>query len=328
MTQGLSTTHGAPRADALSPDTLAPLPRIEGVLEGFVANLPPPDALRDAVAYALLGGGKRFRPLLAWHCAVAAGRAAGAEDPHALGEASLHAGAAVELVHAFSLVHDDLPAMDDDDLRRGKPTLHIHAGEAMAILAGDAMLAFAFGLLGEGRTERVREAGPGLTCALGRELLAGTAAMIGGQVWDTLGGLPADLDARARLELIHRHKTGALIRAAARMGAICGAVEAGHPCEEGSPILAAIGEYADAIGLIFQITDDLLDVEQSSEAAGKRTGKDAEAGKLTYPVVLGVEGSRAAVAEQTDRALGALQASGLESQALAEICRFLSFRTR
>jgi geranylgeranyl diphosphate synthase type II len=250
------------------------------------------------------------------------------------GAASLPAGAAVELVHAFSLVHDDLPAMDDDDLRRGRPTLHIHAGEAMAILAGDAMLSLAAMAL-----SIPPEGGAPVSDALHRGLLAelnrGTMGMISGQVLDTLGGFDDGVPEADRVERIHREKTGALITAACRMGALVGLERAGlDPRADGADRLDAVTRYADAIGLMFQVVDDLMDVEQSSEHTGKRTGKDAEAGKLTYPGVHGVERSRAFVSELLDRASGALAAlPGVGSgraggDVLQELASYLAQRTK
>lgn len=283
-----------------------PRGRIEQSLESFVAGLSLPANLREAIAYSLLGGGKRLRPLLAWESAVAVG---------GKGESSLAAGNAVELVHAFSLVHDDLPAMDDDDLRRGKPTLHIHAGEAMAILAGDAMLSLAFhALVAEGA------ASPVLSARLCRELAMGTEGMIAGQVYDTLGGLPHAAAPRERLELIHRNKTGALIRAACRMGAISAGAA------EGSGELAAITAYADAVGLMFQVVDDLLDVTQTHEKLGKRSNKDQQAGKQTYPGVLGIEETRRIVAELEAHALDALHPLGPAAGGLAALARAMAHR--
>ncbi|MEL6797880.1 MAG: polyprenyl synthetase family protein, partial [Planctomycetota bacterium] len=222
-------------------------------------------SLRDAMRYATLGGGKRLRPLLVWHvCATAGG------DPLV----ALPAAAAVELVHAFSLVHDDLPAMDDDDLRRGRPTLHIHAGEAMAILAGDALFSLAYDALARGYDD------PSLSRALIVELAGGSAGMITGQVFDSLPEADPQPQGIEALERIHRNKTGTLIRAACKMGALCAGNEAA---------VEAADRFGAAVGLMFQAVDDLIDVEQPAERTGKRTGKDAEAGKLTYPGLLGVE---------------------------------------
>jgi geranylgeranyl diphosphate synthase type II len=287
------------------PDCFSPLPTIEDALTRWVDALPAPPALRDAVRYALIGGGKRLRPLLAWHSAVAAG---------GTGPESLPACIAVELVHAFSLVHDDLPALDNDDLRRGRPTLHRHAGEALAILAGDAMLTGAFGVL-------VDAVPTPLGQRLAAELAEGAAGMIAGQVYDTLGGLPEGLDAFQRVATVHRNKTGALIRASCRMGAIL--APAG-----GGPALDAVSAYGEAVGLMFQIVDDLIDVEQPPEHAGKRTGKDSQAGKLTYPGVLGVERSRAEVTRLARAAEDALAPLGSPARGLMELCVVLTRRTR
>lgn len=261
--------------------------------------------LRDAMEYAALGGGKRLRPMLVWLACEAAG-----------GEPArcLPAAAAVELVHAFSLVHDDLPAMDDDDLRRGRPTLHIHTNEAMAILAGDALLNLAFAAVLEVELDdRVR-------VALVRELTQGCAGMISGQVYDTMPKLDPEPDERRRLERIHRNKTGTLIRCSARMGAIC----AGADAEK----LGSLTRYADAVGQMFQAVDDLLDVEQSAERTGKRTGKDAGAGKLTYPGLLGVEGTRADVSRLLGEAERALDAFGERGRTLREMARAMAGRDR
>lgn len=280
--------------------------RIDTALGDFVGSSELPDNLRDAVRYALLGGGKRLRPLLAWRCAEAAG---------GKGEASIPAGIAVELIHAFSLVHDDLPALDDDDLRRGRPTLHRHAGEAMAILGGDAMLTMAYDALwlAEGLDD-------GLRVGLVRELGQGTRAMIAGQVYDTLGGMPVGLDDREKLELIHRNKTGALIRASCRMGAMLGGADDSE--------LGAITRFAEDLGLIFQIVDDLLDVTASPEAVGKATGKDAEAGKLTYPRVLGIDATRREIERVQADAEVALKPLGPGAEPLLALSRAMARRDR
>ena len=282
---------------------LSCVPAIDEYLDALVASTAVPPNLREAIRYALLGGGKRLRPVLAWHCCVAAG------GP---GEQSLPAGAAVELIHAFSLVHDDLPAMDDDDLRRGRPTLHIHAGEAMAILAGDAMMAMAFDALAQ------RAPTPALGASLSHELSAATMGMIAGQVYDTLGGFDPRLPDRDRVDLVHRNKTGALIRAACRMGAMCGGVTAGG--------LAAVTSYSEAVGLMFQVVDDLLDSEGTPEQTGKRTRKDADAGKLTFPGLLGVAASRREVdrlALEAEKSAGVL---GPAATPLVDLARMMASR--
>jgi geranylgeranyl diphosphate synthase, type II len=296
------------------------VPAIEDYLDRYCSSLELPESLVEAIRYALLGGGKRLRPVLAWACCEALGGS---------GEASLPAAAAVELIHAFSLVHDDLPAMDDDDLRRGRPTLHIHAGEAMAILAGDAMMALAFELLVE------RTPDSSLAAALVRELSVATTGMIAGQVYDSLGGLPPGLSERERLELIHRSKTGALIRAACRMGALAGSriadrgsrIAGSIPNPQSQiPNLDAVTAYAERIGLAFQITDDLLDLHATPEQAGKRTRKDAAAGKITYPALLGADMSRREVARLTQEAIAAVS-SLPHPESLIQLAQYMSART-
>lgn len=206
--------------------------------------------------------------------------------------------------------------MDDDDLRRGKPTLHIHAGEAMAILAGDAMLALAFGQI----VQRVTD--PALAQALVAELAHATTAMIAGQVYDTLGGLPPHLSPADQLPLIHRNKTGALIRASCRMGAMIGLSTPTPP----PPSLHAITAYAEALGLMFQVTDDLLDALATTEQTGKRTRKDAASGKLTYPGVLGLDTSRRVVADLLAAALTALASLGEPAQPLRDLATHVAHR--
>lgn len=282
-----------------------PIAAIESYLDRLATGLRLPANLVEAIRYALLGGGKRLRPLLAWRCCEAAG---------GLGDLSLAAGAAVELIHAFSLVHDDLPAMDDDDLRRGKPTLHIHAGEAMAILAGDAMMTLAF----EHLVTKVPDAP--LADGLVRELSQATTGMIAGQVYDSLGGFPAGLSDHDKLLLVHRNKTGALIRAACRMGAM----SAG---KAGQTHLDAITRYAEAVGLMFQVVDDLLDIEATPEQTGKRTRKDAQAGKLTFPGLLGVKESRAEVQRLGQDAADAVNILGPAAKPLIELSERLARRT-
>lgn len=292
-------------------DQDAIIQRIDQTLVMYLDGVDLPEHLRDAARYAVVGGGKRLRPVLAWRCAEAVG---------GRGEDSLAAGVAVELIHAFSLVHDDLPALDNDDLRRGRPTLHRHAGEAMAVLAGDVLLTLAFDAADRLSPSR---ADADLRLALVREAVEGTRAMIAGQVFDTLGGLPPGLSDEARLQLVHRNKTGALIRAACRMGAMLGA---GSGLETAA--LAGITRFAEDLGLIFQIVDDLLDVEGDPGAVGKATGKDAVAGKLTYPGVLGIEGSRASIARLEADAEAALAPLGPDADPLRQLARRMSRRDR
>lgn len=258
-----------------------------------------PPALFDAVSYALLLGGKRMRPALCllWNEAL------GGDEPDALPAAG-----AVEAIHAFSLVHDDLPAMDDDDLRRGKPTLHVHAGEAMAILAGDALQTLAFSLVG---SNHISDA---VSRAWSQEISSGTLGMIAGQVHDTLGGHPPEMSDLDRLRLTHQGKTGALITAACR----CGAIAAGADPDT----LNRATTYGTAVGLIFQATDDLLDVLGDAQTVGKRTGKDADAGKRTYPGLLGIEGTQREVERLLEQAV-----ESSPSVALRELAVWLATRS-
>jgi geranylgeranyl diphosphate synthase type II len=264
-----------------------------------------PAALQEALRYSALGGGKRMRPVLT----LLSCEAVGAPRSRAAAAA-----AAVEIVHCFSLVHDDLPAMDDADLRRGRPSLHVQAGEAMAILAGDAMMALAFEWL----------AASGLPAEV-RGRLSGCLAdaivrLINGQVYDTLGGFPDGLSPRERLELVHRNKTAALIICACRLGGICGGASAMQ--------LAALDDYGAAIGLMFQVVDDLLDVTQTTEHVGKATGRDSGAGKLTFPGLHGTAHSRREVQRLRDEARRALDPLGEPAALLRELCDFMAVRTR
>lgn len=285
---------------------------LQGVIDEIDAHLVKalrsrrlPEILEEAICYAVLNGGKRLRPaLVLLSCEAARGRRGDALDP----------ALALELIHAFSLVHDDLPAMDDDDLRRGRPTLHVHAGEAMAILAGDAMMSLAFEFIGRGPQDA--EAG----ARLARELAAATTAMISGQVYDTLGSLPQELTDEQRLTLIHRSKTGALLRAACRIGGICGRAD--------ETVLQQLTDYGEAIGLMFQIVDDLIDVSQPAEHVGKATGKDQTAGKLTYPGVLGEQRSRAEVRRLREEAHRAVRPLGEPARPLGQLCDDLAIRTK
>jgi len=289
----------------------APARAVDAALSHRLEVRSLPKQLRDAIGYALLGPGKRLRPALVYHSASACGADPGIAMP---------AMEAIELIHCFSLVHDDLPAMDDDDLRRGRPTLHIHAGEAMAILAGDAMLSMAF--------EALVDAGTAAPLLL-RELAPAVTEMIGGQVLDTLGGDGGAMGTpMQRLEAIHRDKTGALIRAACRMGVICAARPGLYNPTRDETAMPAITAYADALGLMFQIVDDLLDVEQSTAQLGKTAGKDAAAGKLTYPSVMGVEASRAEVARQLEACLKAISPLGEHATPLAALARMMATRTK
>jgi geranylgeranyl diphosphate synthase type II len=275
-----------------------------------------PAPLAEAVHYSLLAPGKRLRPVLV----LMSAHAAGGTD-----EQALAAACAVEMIHTYSLIHDDLPAMDDDDLRRGLPTCHKKFGDALAILAGDALLTLAFQVVAEHYPPAV--AGP---CCLALARASGMSGMVGGQVEDlawehngTGGGQripgaerPHSLEA---LERIHLQKTGALFRACLQLG-----VWTAQGTRPGGPdplLLARLDDYARCFGLAFQITDDLLDVEQTASQTGKRTHKDAARGKLTYPSFLGVDASRRRAGElgcQVDELLAPLGAAGEPLRALMQ----------
>ena len=288
-----------------------PTAAVEAYLRDFINQRPLPTNLRDAILYSVFGPGKRLRPILV----VRACEAVGGKAEDALAPA-----AAIELIHCFSLVHDDLPAMDDDDLRRGRPTLHKHTNEAMAILAGDAMLGLAFELVATRlRTHRFH-ATHEIAGKVAAELAECNNDMIAGQVYDTLPDFDASVPPIKRLQTIHRNKTGALIRGSCRMGAICGGA--------GVADLASITTYAEAIGLMFQVIDDLLDVTQTTEHLGKAANKDADKGKLTYPGLIGIEASQAEVARLKAEALGALVTLGEKADPLRELCEYMSVRSK
>ncbi len=263
----------------------------------------PPAELHRAMRYAVLGGGKRLRPLLVY----ATGTTFGA-PPETLDAAA----AAVEIIHAYSLVHDDLPAMDDDSLRRGRATCHVVFGEAMAILAGDALQALAFDVLAHDPTRD----DPATHVEMLRVLAVacGSHGMAGGQAFD-LAAIGRTLSP-ADLERMHVHKTGALIRASVRLGALAAGVR-------DAPTLDALERYGHAIGLAFQIRDDLLDIEGGTEQLGKTAGKDAAADKPTYPSVFGVAGSRTELARLAADALHAIEPLGASAAPLAALARFV-----
>ena len=278
---------------------------IEADLKVRIGAVTGPTALRQALAYSVLGGGKRLRPVLTLLSCEAVG---GSRDQ------GRGAAAAIELIHAFSLVHDDLPSMDDDALRRGQPTLHMHAGEAMAILTGDVMMSLAFEWIADA------DLAADTITQLVRTLADATSCMIAGQVYDTLGGFPEGLSLSRQLELVHRNKTAALIRAACRLGALC--------CDAPLRAVQAMTGYGEAVGLMFQVIDDLLDVTGTAEHIGKATGKDLEAGKLTYPGVHGTEASRKEVIRLRDEALASLGPLGEAADHLRELCEYMAVRTK
>jgi geranylgeranyl diphosphate synthase type II len=263
-----------------------------------------PERLVESIQYSLLAGGKRLRPTLILECCNAC-----LKKPDARKLASaLASAAAMEFVHTFSLVHDDLPAMDDDDLRRGRPTNHKVYGEAMAILAGDAMVTMAFEIL-------ATDAEPSVVGTLVKELAvaSGPEGMIGGQVLD-IDGEDQNLTLE-QLQRVHRMKTGALLTASCRMGAIsAGASEAQ---------LNAVTEYGRHLGLAFQIIDDVLDVTSTPEQMGKATNKDAAKGKNTYPVLMGLDASKREAHEQLALALDALNELGSSADGLRKLAKFV-----
>ena len=274
-----------------------------------------PSAVHDAMAYSLFAPGKRLRPLLAVLACEATGGTL---------ELALPSACAVEMIHTYSLIHDDLPAMDDDDLRRGQPTCHKKFGEALAILAGDALLTGAFQVLAEGYPPRTAA----VSCL---ELVrgAGAVGMVGGQVLDLqaegkIEGRAFAACGVADLEDLHARKTGALFRSSLRLGVFAAQAERSEGADPKA--LAAADEFAEAFGLLFQVTDDLLDVESTADKAGKRVGKDAARGKLTYPGLLGVEESRRKAAELGQQAVAAAEQLG--SPLLADLARYVVNRDR
>lgn len=272
---------------------------IDENLTAIVGQIRHPQ-LRAAASYALLGGGKRVRPLIALRCCALVGA------PH---DAALPAGCAFELIHAFSLIHDDLPALDNDDLRRGRPTVHKEFGESIGVLCGDMLQTLAFA---------TAATSPHPTTVL-VELAHATSAMVEGQTWDTNGGFSEGMPSQEQLDLVHRNKTGALIRGAARAGALAGGAD--------ERSLERVDRWGTAIGLMFQIVDDLLDETQSADHIGKAAGKDREAGKLTYPSIHGLEGARRAVETLEREATAALSEFSEPAALLLEMTHELANRT-
>jgi geranylgeranyl diphosphate synthase type II len=263
----------------------------------------------EAMRYSLLGGGKRLRPILCLAAAEAVGGAAAQVLP---------AACALEMIHTYSLIHDDLPAMDNDDLRRGRPTCHKQFDEATAILAGDGLLTAAFLVLAEGARRQPAQA---VTYSEVIHLIAqaaGHEGMVGGQMADLLAeGQPSSLE---QVEAIHRLKTGALLTAAVRAGALLG----GGTSDQ----VAALSRYGEKFGLVFQITDDLLDVEGDSAEMGKPTGMDAVRQKATYPGVLGVDGAKTQAQHLVAGALADLAGFGEAAAPLRELVQYLLVRRK
>ena len=279
--------------------------RVEAVLEQTLPTAETaPQRLHAAMRHATLGGGKRIRPLLVY----AAGSLFGTDERWLDAPAT-----AVEMIHAYSLVHDDLPAMDDDALRRGKPTVHVAFDEATAILAGDALQTQAFSLLAEAPVSAE------LRVAWLRSLASasGVSGMCGGQALDV--DATGQLQSLAQLERMHALKTGALIRASVRMGALAGTVDEGT--------LQVLDGFAQALGLAFQVRDDILDVESSSEALGKTAGKDAAQAKSTYPALLGMEGAKAKLKELDGVMQDTLSPFGQRATALWALGKLAIHRT-
>jgi geranylgeranyl diphosphate synthase type II len=266
-----------------------------------------PPELMDAMRYSVFAGGKRLRPILMMAAAESVG------GDHAI---TLPAACALEYIHTYSMIHDDLPAMDDDDYRRGKPTSHKAFGEAIAILAGDALLTYAFEVLS--MPPLVDQVVPELLLQVQRRLAqaAGSFGMIGGQVVDILSeGQEVDLPV---LEYIHRHKTGALIEAAVTIGGLLGG---------GSPEqVLALEQYGQNVGWAFQVTDDILDVVGDASVLGKDVGRDEQQDKVTYPALLGVDASRQRAVELMRRGVEALDDFGPPANCLRQIAEYVVVR--
>ena len=277
--------------------------RVEQALE---KQLPPtsiePTRLHEAMRYATFNGGKRVRPILVYASGLACQSA-----PERLDMAAC----AVELIHSYSLVHDDLPAMDNDDLRRGKPTCHRAYDEATAILVGDALQSLAFRLLAETQAELAADTRLQMVSLLATA--SGSRGMAGGQAMD-IDAVDRDLSL-PELEIMHIHKTGALIRASVQLGALAAGA--------GEQQLRLLGHYATAVGLAFQVQDDILDITGDTDTLGKTQGKDAAANKPTYPGLLGLDGARQKAQELLDEALDALVDFGAEADQLRHLARYV-----
>jgi geranylgeranyl diphosphate synthase, type II len=277
---------------------------VDSFFQSYFNKQTRPSVLRDAMVYSLFAGGKRIRPILALASYEACGGTASAIVPYA---------STLELIHTYSLIHDDLPAMDNDDLRRGKPTNHKVYGEAVAILAGDALLTEAFSILSDPTlSSSVSETN--LLRALREIALAsGLNGMVAGQVQDILSEkFEPDLDT---LEFIHGHKTAALIRASVVMGPIL--------CGCGNDLLKSLSEYGSNIGLAFQIIDDILDINGETEELGKPVGSDLKANKMTYPSLYGIEKSRVIAKDLISAALDSLNSFSDRADPLREIATYL-----
>ncbi len=313
MTRPSSDAHAAPALEASAAQVRAYAERVRADVEAELGRLVPaesadPPSVHAAIRWSLFAPAKRFRPLLV----TASGETFGATPRHLIRTAC-----AFELLHTYSLVHDDLPAMDDDDLRRGRPTCHVKFGEATAILAGDALQTLAFQTIAEDET---------LDASLRVRLVAGLAraagtpeGMVAGQAHDLAAEARADVRGE-ELERIHRRKTGALIAAAARAGALVAGASDGE--------VEAVNAYALDLGLLFQITDDLLDVTASASDLGKTPGKDARAQKATYPALYGLEATRARAREVFESACAALDSIDTPTPMLRGLARLVLEREK
>ena len=297
--------------------------RVEAALEAYLPKPPScPPLVSEAVRYSVMAGGKRLRPLLTLATADVVGRLTPQDNLERL---AMPAACAVEFIHTYSLIHDDLPAMDDDTLRRGRPTLHVVYGDGIAILAGDALQAEAFAVVArEPADEETGLSARKLSAILTIAEAAGARGMVGGQVIDlqAAGQVPGHttaLDAEG-LRGMHLRKTGALIRASAASGAIMAGADAS--------VLAAVERWATDVGLAFQIVDDILDVEGNAVELGKTAGKDAAGRKPTYPAIFGLERSRALAAECRERARATLDDAGLADGWLDGIADWVVARRR
>ena len=290
-------------------DIKAYLARKKDIIDKTLEKLVPPaktfpPVIHEAMRYSLFAGGKRVRPVLA----IAAAEAVGAATADLLPVAG-----ALEIIHTYSLIHDDLPAMDDDDLRRGRPTCHKAYGEAIAILAGDGLLTMAFEVLSDPRRMKSIQARTMVSMIREIAVASGVFGMVGGQVVD-IQSENKEIDFPT-LEYIHTHKTGALIRASVRVGALY--------AKAGKRQFAALTRYGEMVGLAFQIADDILDVTGKQEELGKDIGSDLEKGKKTFPSFLGLEESRRRAEEVVGEALDALKGFGRKADPLRELAKYI-----
>jgi geranylgeranyl diphosphate synthase type II len=287
--------------------------QIDEALERFLSALPDcPHVVRDAMAYSLRAGGKRLRPILTLAAAETVAGPSGSIDR--VVQLALPAACAIEFIHTYSLIHDDLPAMDDDSLRRGRPTNHVVHGEGMAILAGDGLLTEAFALMATEPRDPALSSRKLRTIGV-VAIAAGATGMVGGQALDLQAVGAATTFDQHSLQDMHARKTGALIQAAATAGAImAGAAD---------DSIRAVEEYGRHLGLAFQIVDDILDIEGEAGNLGKTVGKDAKAGKPTYPSVYGLDASRRLAVEHHNSALSALASAGLPYGRLGEVAAWV-----